>query len=43
MRLTIGAYVYDHRYEPAMQTDLIRRAQRELIACGILGTGHRSD
>ena len=37
MRLTIAAYVYDHRYEPAMHTDLLRRAHRELLACGVLG------
>ena len=37
MRLTITAYVYDHRYEPAMHTDLLRRAQREFLACGVLG------
>jgi small-conductance mechanosensitive channel len=37
MRLTIQAYVYDHRYEPAMHTDILRRAQRELLACGVLG------
>jgi hypothetical protein len=31
MRLTIKAYAYDHRYEPAMQTDILRRAKRELF------------
>jgi hypothetical protein len=30
MKLSIEAYVYDHRYEPAMRTDILRRAQREL-------------
>ena len=35
MRLTITAYVYDHRYQPAMQTDILRRAHREFLACGL--------
>jgi small-conductance mechanosensitive channel len=30
MKLSIEAYVYDHRYEPAMRTDVLRRAHREL-------------
>ena len=30
--LTIQAYAYDHRYESAMQTDILRRAHRELRA-----------
>lgn len=29
VRLSIQAYVYDHRYEPDMQTDILRRAYRE--------------
>jgi small-conductance mechanosensitive channel len=29
IKLTIEAYVYDHRYEPAMKTDILRRACRE--------------
>jgi small-conductance mechanosensitive channel len=29
MKLSIEAYVYDHRFEPAMRTDILRRAQRE--------------
>ncbi len=36
LKLTIDAYVYDHRYEPAMQTDIFRRANREFTACGLL-------
>jgi hypothetical protein len=36
MKLSIRAHVYDHRYESAMQTDLVRRAKREFLACGIL-------
>lgn len=35
-KLSIQAYVYDHRYESAMQTDILRRAHRELIAHGVL-------
>lgn len=35
-RLSIRAHVYDHRHESAMQTDLVRRAKREFLACGIL-------
>lgn len=35
MKLTIHAYVYDHRYEPHMQTDLLRRAKREFPLVGI--------
>src|SRR3974390_3119122 len=29
MKRSIEAYVYDHRFEPAMRTDILRRAQRE--------------
>jgi MscS family membrane protein len=36
MRLTIKAYVYDHRHEVAMQSDLIRRAKREFLALGVV-------
>jgi small-conductance mechanosensitive channel len=36
MKLSISASVYDHRYTSAMQTDLLRRARREFIACGVL-------
>jgi small-conductance mechanosensitive channel len=32
MKLSIQAYVYDHRYEPAMRTEILRRAQQELRA-----------
>jgi hypothetical protein len=34
--LTIQAYVYDHRFESAMKTDLLRRARHELLAHGIV-------
>jgi small-conductance mechanosensitive channel len=36
MGLRVSAFVYDHRFEPAMQTDLLRRAKREFLACGVL-------
>jgi len=36
MRVTIKAYVYDHRHDTAMQTDLLRRAKREFLAIGIV-------
>lgn len=32
MKLSVEAYVYDHRFEPAMRTDILRRAQREFRA-----------
>jgi small-conductance mechanosensitive channel len=34
--LKIKAYVYDHRYELAMMSDITRRAKREFIARGLL-------
>ena len=34
--LTIQAYVYDHRFESAMKTDLLRRARHEFLAHGIV-------
>jgi hypothetical protein len=36
MTLRIKAYVYDHRHEPAMQTDILRRTKREFLNQGIL-------
>ncbi len=35
-RLRIKAYVYDHRYEPRMQTDITARAKREFLRRGLL-------
>jgi small-conductance mechanosensitive channel len=32
VKLSIEAYVYDHRFEPAMRTDILRRAYREFKA-----------
>jgi hypothetical protein len=34
--LRIKAYIYDHRYEPAMQTDIVRRCKQEFIRQGLL-------
>jgi MscS family membrane protein len=39
MSLMIRGYVYDHRYESRMQTDILRRAKHEFLALGIL-KGH---
>ncbi|MBV8552545.1 MAG: mechanosensitive ion channel [Acidobacteriaceae bacterium] len=36
VKLSISAHVYDHRYESAMQTDMLRRAKREFAARGLL-------
>lgn len=33
--VAIKAYVYDHRYESAMKTDLLRRARHEFLSQGI--------
>jgi hypothetical protein len=40
--LTIQAFVYDHRFESAMKTDLLRRARHEFLAHGIVKTGEPS-
>lgn len=31
MKVSISAHVYDHRFEPAMQTDLLRRAKHQFV------------
>jgi small-conductance mechanosensitive channel len=42
--VVVQAYVYDHRFAPAMKTEILRRTRRELMAHGILtlaeGTAH---
>lgn len=38
LTLTIRAYVYDHRFESTMKTDLLRRARHEFLAHGIVRT-----
>jgi small-conductance mechanosensitive channel len=43
MKVSIGAYVYDHRFEPEMRTDLMRRAKREFLARGLLQAPVRKD
>lgn len=37
LRLRIKAYVYDHRYEPRMQSDITARAKAEFLRLGLLG------
>jgi hypothetical protein len=34
--LNIKAYVYDHRFESAMKTDILRRARHEFMVQGIV-------
>jgi small-conductance mechanosensitive channel len=34
--LRIKAYVYDHRYEPMMQSDVVRRCKLEFLRLGLL-------
>ncbi|MBN2319939.1 MAG: hypothetical protein JXR49_12710 [Acidobacteria bacterium] len=36
LRLRVKAYVYDHRYEPRMMSDITRRATKEFIRLGII-------
>jgi small-conductance mechanosensitive channel len=36
MRLRIKAYVYDHRFEPRMQSDITTRAKGEFLRLGLL-------
>jgi hypothetical protein len=36
MRLRIKAYVYDHRYEPRLMSDVTSRAAKEFIRLGVL-------
>jgi small-conductance mechanosensitive channel len=39
LRLRIKAYVYDHRLEPRMQSDITARAKQEFLRLGILQKG----
>jgi small-conductance mechanosensitive channel len=41
LRLRIKAYVYDHRLEPTLQTDVTTRAKRALRASGLLARWQR--
>ncbi len=36
LRLRIKAYVYDHRFEPRMQSDITARAKAEFLRLGLL-------
>jgi hypothetical protein len=36
LRLRIKAYVYDHRHEPRMQSDITARAKSEFLRIGVL-------
>ncbi len=36
LRLRIKAYAYDHRFEPAMQSDITARAKTEFLRRGLL-------
>ena len=36
LRLRIKAYVYDHRFEPRMQSDITERAKAEFLRLGLL-------
>jgi small-conductance mechanosensitive channel len=36
LRLRIKSYVYDHRYEPRMMSDITRRATKEFLRLGVL-------
>lgn len=38
-RVRIKAYVYDHRYEPRLQSDINKRAKREFLRLGLLNWG----
>lgn len=40
MKLSIEAYVYDHRFESAMRTDILRRVNREFKQYITLGSEH---
>jgi small-conductance mechanosensitive channel len=40
LKLRIKAYVYDHRFEPRMQSDITARAKAEFLRLGVLGRWH---
>lgn len=42
LRLRIKAYVYDHRFEPRMQSDITERAKTEFLRLGLLDDWRRS-
>jgi small-conductance mechanosensitive channel len=43
LRLRVKAYVYDHRLESRMQSDITARAKREFLRLGILRQGRQAD
>ncbi len=47
LRLRVKAYVYDHRLEPRMQSDITARAKKEFLRLGVLQpwseTDHRGE
>jgi len=42
LRLRIKAYVYDHRFEPRMQSDITERAKSEFLRLGLLDEWRRA-
>jgi len=43
MKVRIKAYIFDHRYEPRMQSDITTRAKKEFLGLGLLGAWSPSD
>jgi MscS family membrane protein len=43
MKVRIKAYVFDHRYEPRMQSDITTRAKAEFLRSGLLEGWHRPE
>jgi small-conductance mechanosensitive channel len=42
LRLRVKAYVYDHRLEPRMQSDITTRAKKEFLRLGVLQWGREA-
>ena len=42
LRLRVKAYVYDHRLEPRMQSDITARAKKEFLRLGVLHWGREA-
>jgi len=42
LKLRVKAYVYDHRFEPRIMSDITARAKREFLRQGIIGPPERS-
>jgi hypothetical protein len=43
LRLRVKAYVFDHRFEPRMQSDITARAKAEFLRRGMLAGWIRQD